>query len=575
MPRSSRKTKNTETDSRSSAFGRKRSAAGSVDSSDHQQKRRKGNSAKKEQSRNSTVGTDRLRDFVPFSSLQDTQFAQGRPVMAEQQYGKNRLRAGFVASTRGLRSASHEGTPEDSEDESITNTVPRVNDADTTDDDGGITLNIEASGSEPIIISDDESMDDDDSYQKDNLAQPIDLTSDAEEGEISDDESTIINERNLTAKERLEMAVNGKEPLLASNDHADPPQTCLKDLNADQLEDQIRYAFWHLKREEIDLNRPVRCLQCQSEGHIDQSCPERKCPHCSAIGKHKAVLCPKFQRCAVCRERGHEHCNGMKNTTVPCDLCLQPGHAEVECILKHYPEPQLIKPEHLELWISCSSCASKSHLVGDCPNLALRSAPRWSLKAIDPNKVTNLSLQKGMDRLEKDAQNKNMRPSGLQIRGRANRLNAGTGRDIDSSDDQDMDHFLSHPPTRRDPRPPPVMMGRHSVGRGDAYRPPQERYDRYNAPSDNYRPPRNPFYDTDSFGRARSRSPPRKGGFGDSYRPGGAGRRDLPDRQPASARPGTGVSIQLPNRKGSNPNLAKRGDKGKRGKPAGGRGRGR
>lgn len=581
MPRSLKRNKSTESDSRSSAFGQKRSAGGNIEPSSHQTKRRKG-STRNKQTQGSAVGPDHLRDFVPFSSLQDTQFAQGGPIMAERQYGRNRLQSGFVAPRRIRRSASHAGTPDgsDADTHSQQDSVPIVHDNDTTDDDGGMILNIDGDGSEPIVISDDETTDQDDTYQKDNLPQSIDLTSDpAEEGEISDDGSTLVTERNMTARERLQMAVNGDQPLVAGNSRTNQPHVCLKDLTPSQLEDQIRYAFWHLKREEIDLSRPVRCLHCQSEGHIDDSCPDKICPHCGVFGKHKAVLCPSFRRCEVCRERGHERCDGMKNTTIPCDLCHQPGHAEIDCATKHYPDPQLIKADKLELWISCSSCASRSHLVGDCPDLALRTAaPRWSLKALDPNKVVNLSLQRGMDKLEKDAQNKNMRPDGLKIRGRADRHNAGIGRAEDSSDADDMDQFLSHPPNRQGQRAPPSMMGRHHIGGGDANRPAGDRYDRYAAPSDNYRPPRNAFYATDSFGRRRSRSPPRSGFTGgDSYRPGGAptGRRDLPDRPPVSTRPGTGVSIQLPTRKGSNPNLPAHPPGKKRVRPAKNRGRGK
>lgn len=591
MPRSSSQhTQSVETDSRTSAVGRKRTAATIKNSGDSQRpsKRHRSNS-KSSRASASTVGAESLRDFVSFSSLQGTDFAQGRSNMAESRYGRNRLQSGFVAARRIQRSASHPGTPEDSEDDSspLDASHPDVHDLDTTDDDGGMILNVDGSGEEPIVISDDETEDgESDEGQRHAQSVNIDNTSE-EEGEYVEKGSTSNTNNTAesnSAHQPAQPEEKEDEPSFVIDLTPGMPQVCLKDLNPDQLQDQIKYAFWHLQRDEIDLSRPVRCLHCQAEGHIDESCPEKTCSHCGVFGEHMSALCPIIKRCSTCRERGHDHCNGMRNTTIPCDICSLPGHTESDCVLRHYPESQLAGAEKLELWISCCSCASKSHLVGDCPKLASKTALRWSLRGIDPDKIINLSIQKSTDKLVKDAQNKGMRPEGLKIRGRANRHNADSGRREDTDSD-DID-FFSHTPNRNDNRgrPPPVTtMGRHQVGGSSHYREIEDRYDRFAASSDTYRPPRNAYYATDSFGRprsrSRSRSPPRFGfhlggrrspspsSSFDSYRPSQRYRPSPPPRRPNQPlnsgrgpsnlppKPAPGNPIQLPTRKGSNTSM--------------------
>lgn len=465
-----------------------------------------------------------------------------------------------------------------------------VYDLTTEDDDGGMTLNVEGDAPTPIVISDDDGevveegeQDDDDG---DDIEEPEDQQQLREHSEILDDDLEEGEERDIVQPahpghmdvDRVRDAADASTEeitfVIDPNPSA-PSHVCLKDLDPDQLEDQIRYAFWHLERHQIDLSRPARCLHCQAEGHVDQECPQKTCAHCAAYADHESALCPKVRRCDRCRQQGHirRECTGMRNTTKPCDLCALPGHQEEKCPLKHYMRVKVPSSEKLKLWISCCSCGSKSHLVGDCPELPREKAARWSLRALDPAQVVNLSLQTGIDKLEKEAENRNMRPAGMKIKGRASMHHADASRrDQSYSDDDD---FFSHPPVSR--------------GAGsDAYRPRrdqrQERFDRFNPPgrTDAYRPPRNAFYGTDSFGRPRSRSPgpPRYNDYSrrrspsfddssiDSWRPDQGSthvntrRGHSPPRaqshhrgRPAPTLPRPGVSIQLPTRKGSNTSM--------------------
>lgn len=517
-----------------------------------------------------TVGAGNLRDFVSFSSLHSTDFAQGQSSMPVQDFGNNRLRSGFRNARRIQRSASHPGTPSDSDNSNSPARV--VYDLDTEDEDGGITLNVQSNGSAPIVISDDE--------ESENEDGQINESSDLEEGQERDDvqprnpgdsmQVDAANELSLEAARDVAFVVDSTPAM---------PQVFLKDLNPDQLEHQIKYVFWHLQRDQIDLSRPARCLHCQAEGHVDDRCPQKTCLHCGAFGQHDSMLCPQVKRCDTCRQPGHTSCDGMRNTTIPCDLCSLSGHSESLCPLRHYPRPSTSTSEPLQLWITCCACASKSHLVGDCPRSKTSMAPRWSLKSLDPEQIINLSIQSGVDKLEKDAQNRGMRPEGLKIRGRANQHHADSRRrDLRDSDSEDLENFLSHPPRARagrrnaPPVRPPQDQFHYSPGDND-------RYDRYAAPtgSESYRPPRNNFYATDSFGRRRSRSPQTLGRYDvhrspspvdsyNSYRPGHypqsrrsppPSRSNIPPRPPPTLpRPAPGVSIQLPTRKGSNTSIA-------------------
>lgn len=387
----------------------------------------------------------------------------------------------------------------------------------------------------------------------------------------------------------------------------------LADLTPEELERQLKYALFDLEPDQIDLARPAVCLGCLQEGHTEESCPEKICLYCAAAGEHSSRLCPQVRRCSKCRERGHtaESCSAdLKVTTIPCDLCGALGHHEEACPQRFFPFESTTITGSLKLWVSCCICASKSHLVGDCPDADRAATIRWSLKAFAPSQITNLSLEAGTRQREKQAANRGLRPDGLRIKGRAGVHTAGFAGSASPSDDEDDsdERFLG-----------PRVPNRQNVNRGNftfrhAQRPPgpapvgrrDDQYDRYE-PSDDRRgfqsrPPNN-WYSTDSFGRPRprSRSPPSNGGrngepwnrSGDSRRrsrsPNGFdGQRSRQRRSPspryhggsgsasvnvskaptglrggASNQLKAGMTVQLPVRRGSN-NAAQQGSDGTR-----------
>jgi hypothetical protein len=298
------------------------------------------------------------------------------------------------------------------------------------------------------------------------------------------------------------------------------PARRLGDLSSDEFEKQIKYTLFHLRRDQIDLNRPAICTTCLQEGHQETRCPESICIHCGVNDEHPSRVCPKYRRCLKCRERGHDvdTCTSkLKNTTVPCDYCGSGEHLEDTCLYRYFPRQSRTPAADLKLWISCCICASKTHLVGDCPDRRpSRQATAWSLRLLDPTQISNLSLESGTRKIERDADIRGARQEGFKIKGRADNYGQGQpnrnandnssrrgGQDRFDDRDSERDHRMGDP--RRDIR-------------DDFYRPssdshpPGARYDRYESSYTDYRDPRDDrrdkFYATDSFGqRRRSRSP--------------------------------------------------------------------
>lgn len=298
----------------------------------------------------------------------------------------------------------------------------------------------------------------------------------------------------------------------ADNEHA---QIRLGDLSQPDFELQTRYVFTSLDRHQIDLNWPAACLGCLQHGHMKDSCPDNTCTYCGLVGEHPARLCPTITRCTRCRERGHtvDDCHARTTvTTVPCDLCGSLGHPELSCPERFFPPRVQPETAPVRLWIYCCNCASKSHYVGDCPDLGESFVTSWSTKSINHSQIINLSLGSNMRDLELQAENRGLRPQGLSIKGRAGLHHADHSGDrhSDNSNSSD-DDFLR----------PKIDNGRqnHSARHDFSFRAPNHlpspsdrprdaAYDRYNPPSTSLnRRPRNDWYATDSFGQRHSRSP--------------------------------------------------------------------
>ena len=454
--------------------------------------RLKENNSKKNEGKdqNTTVGKQNRNAFLDsIYSVQDSTLATNETMT---DYGQNRLKSGFQKLP----------PPDDSDEEGqISENDKEVYEIDSTDEDGGITLNMQGQGDDPITISDD---DDQNETQTKNQAP---------------DSNSLNGRTSITTTNDVEAAKNLESP---NETLSKGSLLTLKDLSRAQLEDQFTYAFWHLKREQIDLNVPVRCLHCGGEGHLDGSCSDRICVPCNA--RHPPAFCPQMR-------------SGTSDPSAPCTLCNATGHLESACEARHrLPTNKSLEAEQIELWISCCNCASKSHLVGDCPRLRSETGHCWSLRTLDPSQVTNLSV---LNNGSMNKSRRDMRPEGLKIKGRAHVHHATKSpprRDSDDSDD--MQKFLNHPPSR------------FRQANDDKYRPSDApRYDRYAAPSSSepYRPPRNVFYNTDSFGRKRSRSPPQQGAYtGDSRNSSRRSSPSLSNMVYSGTRSGQGFRMQIP-----------------------------
>lgn len=472
--------------------------------------------------------------------------------VARMSLGKNRLATGFVAEqtappaasdlAQSLHSLSSDAEGSNNDPIAISSSDESMADS---EDEGGMVVNIDHGAFK-------------------TRQQPDLSMSSADEGEIMSSPDDI------------------PPPPPEDTSHPSPPTTGMKleDLSSEELEDQIKYALYHLHRDQIDLNRPVTCLACLREGHMAASCAEIQCHHCDAEGQHSSRRCPQKARCTRCRQPGHSSGNcksDMRVTTTPCDLCGALAHVEQTCPQRFFPTVNL-KSEGgpVRLWISCAICASKSHLAGDCPDVDRSLASRWSLRSLAPGEYVNMTLETGTKRREVEAESRGMRPPGMQIRGRADMHRAG---DVGSTASSEDDEAFLQPSVRRDAGPnnkPSFHFSRQDAAQdfrgrsGGGQGPPQGR---------------GGWYATDSFGRRRSRSPQ---AGGDTYRPSFRrspsprrfdGRSQYRPRSPPRGAPSIdsyrpsavlppkpvqnhsrpqksgSIAVSLPTRKGSNPNL--------------------
>ena len=342
----------------------------------------------------------------------------------------------------------------------------------------------------------------------------------------------------------------------------------LGDLNSHDLEQQITYAYYYLPRDQLDLGKPVYCLLCFQEGHMASSCGlnevslpsnipmdlsnDWQCEHCGARNKHQSRFCPTHRRCLRCRERGHdkEQCSSkLLETTIPCDLCNSFNHLEDKCPMV-WMQSTHSNPGPMALNISCCNCASKTHLVGDCPALGIsqrRNLFSWSLQALDPAQITNLTLQPDYVRSEKALGNFGAPP--LRIKGRADRFPGGRPMGIDNYEDadgSDEDQFFR----ARVPRSPAghhIRFGDNSSKTRDdslGHRLDASGYDSYQSDRQSYRDRRddgrapNPF----DYRRPRSRSPPSRSSYGGRGGNGAGDRWQPPPPLPRGGPPPTGPS---------------------------------
>jgi protein AIR1/2 len=463
-------------------------------------------------------------------------------------YGQNRLATGF----RGQGKQARHGRL-------ASRDVVEISDDSELEDNsegGGILLNVDAPS------RNDSSGD---------AETPIEI-SESEDGEIADDDVKTARQSSRqsgSGKQRPVQKIVKTGPLQTSSQNkvnTNPPlfqidarrgARILADLNPDDLEKQIKYTLFHLPRDQIDLGRPVICLRCLSEGHAEDHCPSCFCSTCGGQIKHTSRVCPDRARCSRCGERGHkiERCESkLRNPMLsPCEFCGDGDHVESSCTQRFFPARTELPPGEIQLWISCAQCGSKDHLAGDCTIRGSKPATAWSLRAYNPKKIVNLSLQTGAQVREKDARNKGSRPEGLQIKGRADFSNKSYQKGIGSAPNssrqfEDEDDFTSRLASNRNKRPASPRNhirfddnGRSRTLRGSNndyfYRPRSPRLDRRDE-YDSYQPSSDTDYrGRDGYGggrsyqedqrddrdyytrRGRSKSPPRNDRGIDSWKP--------------------------------------------------------
>jgi protein AIR1/2 len=455
--------------------------------------------------------------------------------------GNNRLATGFVGS-----STVAAPSPESLESGETHSSPIEIS---SDEEEGGLLINVEGQATPEVISVDSDS--EDDSEDEDDYDDEDD-DEEMEDGE--EDERAVVPtsisspafgdpDAHMQLQGDLERHLsNDFEPLSINAAIKKRPLIRLADLSADELEDQYKYCFYGMARDQIDINRPVICIECLQEGHMQSTCPEKYCSY-NHGQQHSKLQCPQYRRCTKCRERGHDAltCKSKLKQAVVCDFCSSNHHVESECSLRFFPSTKPAGTATMKLWISCCNCASKSHLVGDCQSLHPDTGPRWSLRNLPVEQINNLSLQSGISSLEKAAESRNMRPQGRDIRPakRQHRPQAPTQPTSFDEYEGDAQGSFVCPPipqqnqtqgqkgkisislskqpthTRYPPEPPPQTQRRSPDPRNHD----RDRYDRYEAPSTNNRS-RGTWYESDSFGqRRRSRSPDPDHYGGDSYRP--------------------------------------------------------
>ncbi|KAI1622736.1 hypothetical protein EDD37DRAFT_488629 [Exophiala viscosa] len=525
------------------------------------------------------ANSDSLNQTQDSTSAVPSTLAGTMPPHPSPGFGKNRLAVGFRKPTVPI---IQDSTANDSSN-SATGASPGVSaddaieissdEEDDSSEGGGMVINLEhdtpEAGDEIMAIDTDE---EEHLRVVSHATKTSSQNQDVKQLSSSPDDAV---EMQLQA-EINQSATGRSNPFAAIESPDSHPVPRLADLKPDELELQLKYAFFDVKSDQVDLTWPAICLACLKPGHSEGACPEEHCVHCAAVGQHPGRLCPLIGRCSRCREKGHttDFCNAdLKVTTVPCDLCGGLNHVERSCPSRFFPANTEILAGSHEFWISCCVCASKSHLVGDCPDTNTIARARWSLRSFAPGQVTNLSLEAGTKQREQQAANRGMRPEGMRIRGRAGLHNAGNPRSDQPSDEDNENTFFGPRVTNRgnDSRGNFTFRQPHTLPDRPPIASHGDRYDRYDAPSDTRSAqgrPRNDWYATDSFGRRRSRSPGRSDENRDvrqrspgpspySSRPSANGRTvDVsrgPQRGGGNDRPPQGVSIQLPLRRGSNP----------------------
>ncbi|MCJ1307659.1 hypothetical protein MMC25_001306 [Agyrium rufum] len=274
-----------------------------------------------------------------------------------------------------------------------------------------------------------------------------------EQEDAEDEKDAIMDISNSNGQSRRysqlkpSMAASPADPTTMMTVTPVASSCTLAELNADDLELQLRYFYPTNTPEEVNPSDLARCLTCKASTHLSSSCPNLTCSHCiSTGGKHFADSCPQTTRCQKCHERGHKHTScpyklaRIVDREVTCDMCHLIGHFEQDCELRWRTSgrPWEMDFSSLRIRLSCYECGLLGHLGNDCP----RRAPR---KVLGSSSWTTKGIFRGV---AGSHQVKSLRPrvqeaggAGMAIKGMAKRTEAMGSQDFITIDDSDEDEL--------------------------------------------------------------------------------------------------------------------------------------
>lgn len=236
---------------------------------------------------------------------------------------------------------------------------------------------------------------------------------DAEEDHDHDDDSSDTgseSDADDSESDESESDASTAEMSISSGDEYEPPDiatdtladsadsTTLRLQDVSPAEQYWQYRYFRLTRPEA----LIYCLCCGARGHLNDRCPERRCPHCQTLDKHSPHGCPLVRKCSRCRQPGHDTraCTNQSYRGLPtCDVCEEDGHVEEECsrlwcvgTKRNYTGVNQLEDGFMrKVCYRCGDCGPDAHWGDDCPmyhrqgytSAELNLNTTWSAKHAD------------------------------------------------------------------------------------------------------------------------------------------------------------------------------------------------